>query len=61
MLGDAPNKYASERLHSELDNVGSCDVTLGVRVIPSTKESRCAQIRSEQVHVGLMDAHPRFL
>ena len=39
------------RLHSERDNIVSCDVPFGVFVIPSSKEKRRARGRSKQVHV----------
>ena len=40
MLGDALNKCTLRRLHYELDNVVSSDVTLVVRVIPFS----CARV-----------------
>ncbi len=39
------------RLHSERDNIVSCDVPFGVFVIPSSKEKHRTRGRSKQVHV----------
>ena len=58
VLGDAPNKCTSERLHFEKDNVGSSDVTFGVRVIPSSKKKHRIQERSEQVCVTNVPSPP---